>query len=187
MSTAIDAELEIFRQRMNCAAVLEWIATGWKLDVRESTRRALKYRRGVGEIIIVNHEGRGWWDATSSAKGDVFNLIQHLDPSLNFGAVRKLLRSLVGTGLAFPPTERRRTSARDEPDRSPAQQWAARPALRHGDAAWAYLAVARALPPDVLEAAARQDCVRLGAYGSPWFAHRWDGVVTHVEIRSRTY
>ena len=69
---------------------------GWRLDQRESTKRAPKYRRGEGEIIIVNHDGRGWWDATGSAKGDVFNLIQRLNPSLNFGAVRKVLRAFVG-------------------------------------------------------------------------------------------
>jgi hypothetical protein len=187
MSTSADAELELFRQSVNCAAVLERMVGGWKLDVRESTRRALKYRRGEGEIIIVNHDGRGWWDATGSAKGDVFNLVQHLDPSLNFGAVRKVLRRFVGIAPASPPAERRRKSDADEPDRSPGQRWAARPALRRGDAAWTYLAEVRALPQQVLEAAARQDCVRLGAYGSAWFAHRWNGVVTQVETRSRSY
>ena len=59
-----DAELELFRRSVSCAAVLEKVG-GWKLDVRESTRRALEYRRGAGEIIIVNHDGRGWWDATA--------------------------------------------------------------------------------------------------------------------------
>ena len=33
-----DAELDIFRQGVNCAAVLERMASGWKLDVRESNR-----------------------------------------------------------------------------------------------------------------------------------------------------
>jgi hypothetical protein len=187
MSTSADAELELFRQSVNCAAVLERMVGGWKLDVRESTRRALKYRRGEGEIIIVNHDGRGWWDAIGSAKGDVFNLVQHLDPSLNFGAVRKVLRNFVGIAPALPAAERRRKSNAEEPDCPPGQRWAARPALRRGDAAWTYLAEARVLPQDVLEAAARQDCVRLGSYGSAWFAHRWNGVVTHVETRSRTY
>ena len=87
MSAPADAELELFRQTVNCATVLERMVGGWKLDVRESTKRALKYRRDRGEIIIVNHDGHGWWDATGSAKGDVFNLVQHLDPSLNFGQV----------------------------------------------------------------------------------------------------
>ena len=187
MSQSADAELELFRQGVNCAAVLERMAGGWRLDVRESTRRALKYRRGEGEIIIVNHDGRGWWDATGSAKGDVFNLVQHLNPSLNFGAVRKMLRSFVGVVPAYPSAERLPKSGTGEPDRSPAERWAARPALRPGDAAWTYLSEVRALPQEVLAAAQRQDDVRFGAYGSAWFAHRWNGVVTHVEIRSQTY
>ena len=178
MSQSADTELELFRQGVNCAAVLERMVGGWKLDVRESTRRALKYRRGEGEIIIVNHDGRGWWDATGSAKGDVFNLVQHLDPTLNFRSVRKVLRAFVGIVPAFPPAERRRTSGSDDPERSPAQRWAARPPLRQGDPAWTYLTDIRALPPDVVETAARQDCVRLGAFGSAWFAHRWNGAVT---------
>jgi hypothetical protein len=51
-----DAELELFRREVNCAAVLERMAAGWKLGA-ESTKHALKYRRGAGEIIIVNHDG----------------------------------------------------------------------------------------------------------------------------------
>ena len=93
-----DAELELFRASVNCAAVLESMSKGWKLDARQSTRRALKYRRGEGEILIINHDGRGWWDPLSEAKGDVFNLVQHLDPSLNFGRVRRVLRRMVGCG-----------------------------------------------------------------------------------------
>ena len=188
MSQSADAELDLFRQSVNCAAVLERMVGGWKLDVRESTRRALKYRRGEGEIIIINHDGRGWWDATGSAKGDVFNLVQHLDPSLNFGAVRKMLRGFVGMAPTFPAGERRRRfDPNNEPERSPGERWAERPPLRRGDAAWTYLTVDRAIPGEVLRAAATQDRVRLGAYGSAWFAHNRDGVVTHVETRSRTY
>ena len=155
MSQSADAELELFRQGVNCAAVLERMVGGWRLDVRESTRRALKYRRGEGEIIIVNHDGRGWWDATGSAKGDVFNPVQHLDPTLSFGSVRKVLRAFVGIVPAFPPAERRRKPGTDEPERSPAQRWATRPPLRRGDAAWTYLTEVRALPQD--------ECQKLGA------------------------
>jgi hypothetical protein len=78
-----DAELDLFRREVSCAALLECWPAGWRLDRRESTRRALKYRRGAGEILIINHDGHGWWDPLSSAKGDVFDLVQHLDP--NFG------------------------------------------------------------------------------------------------------
>ena len=60
VSQSADAELELFRQSVNCASMLERMVGGWRLDQRESTKRALKYRRGEGEIIIVNHDGRGW-------------------------------------------------------------------------------------------------------------------------------
>ena len=68
---ADDTELEVFRREVSCAALLERWPAGWRLDRRESTRRALKYRRGEGEILIINHDGHGWWDPQSSAKGDV--------------------------------------------------------------------------------------------------------------------
>jgi len=182
---AEDAELDLFRQAVNCAAVLERMVGGWKLDARESTRNALKYRRGAGEIIIVNHDGRGWWDPTGSAKSDVFNLVQHLDPSLNFGDVRRLLRGFVGIAPTYPAATQAHVPA--EADRTPAQRWAERERLRKGDPAWRYLAGARALPAGVLADASRQDAVRLGAYDSAWFAHRTHGDATHVEIRSATF
>ena len=47
--------------------------------------------------------------------------------------------------------------------------------------------IAARLPAGVLIEAAQQDAVRLGAYGSAWFAHSPDGEVTHVEIRSPTF
>ncbi len=99
---ADDAELQLFRSRVNCAAVLEGMFGGWKLDIRESTRRALKYRRGKGEVLIVTHDGRGWWDPLSQAKGDIFDLVQYLERSLNFGQVRQVLRCFVGVAPTYP-------------------------------------------------------------------------------------
>jgi hypothetical protein len=187
MPQSADAELDVFRQTVNCAAVLERMVGGWKLDVRESTKRALKYRRGEGEIIIVNHDGHGWWDPTGSAKGDVFDLVQHLDPLLNFGAVRKVLRSFVGMAPTYPAGLRRKTSEPSKPERAPCERWAERPLLRRGDPAWTYLTKDRAIPEFVVSAAAKQDCLRLGSYRTAWLAHHCNGAVTHVEIRSRTY
>ena len=89
-----DEELQRLREGVNCAALLERMPPPWRLDKAESTRDCLKYRRGQGEIIIVNHGGHGWWDAGSTAKGDVFGLVQHLRPDLNFGHARKLLANL---------------------------------------------------------------------------------------------
>jgi hypothetical protein len=185
MSGSPDAELAALRQAVNCAVVLERAATGWASDAAESSKRALKYRRGPGEIIIVNHEGRGWWDATSAAKGDVFDLVQHLDPSLNFGQVRKTLRGLVGLPPIYPALQREK--AAEGQQRAPAERWAERPLLTSGDPAWRYLTAVRCLPRAVLKVAARQDVIRRGSFSSAWFAHRRDGEVSHVEIRSATF
>ena len=174
MSAAAAAELDLFRRTVNCAAVLERMGDGWKLDARESTKRALKYRRGAGEIIIVNHDGRGWWDATGSAKGDVFDLVQHLDPSLNFGQVRQVLRGFIGARHpAIPP---RRTA-----ERSPAERWAARP--RAGDAAWTYLAGARAIPDPFWPRRRGRTACATALTAAPGSRTAGRAKVTQVEIR----
>jgi hypothetical protein len=176
-----DAELQACREGVNCAAVLERMVAGWQLDRRGSTRRALKYRRDKGEVLIINHDGRGWWDPMSEARGDVFNLVQRLDPSLTFGQVCKVLRGFIGTAPTHP--EHVRGPKGRAGDRAPADRWRMRPVLRRGSGAWSYLANRRALPTDVLIRAAVQDAVRSGPYGSAWFAHWQEGVVSHVEIR----
>jgi hypothetical protein len=78
--TGHDPEIEELRDKVHCAVVLERTPPPWKLDRKESTKLSLKYRRGKGEIVIVSHAGRGWWDPTSDAKGDVFGLVQRLEP-----------------------------------------------------------------------------------------------------------
>ena len=177
-----DVELEQLRLGISCAALLERGQPAWSLDKKGSTRRALKYRRGAGEILIVNHDGRGWWDPHSSAKGDVFDLVQFLEPGLNFGQVRQVLRPLVGIVPAFPEYTSRPASS--SPDQPVADRWARRPRLRRGSRAWNYLTQARCLPDAVLMAADHKDVVREGPYGSAWFAHRdAAGEVCHVEMR----
>jgi hypothetical protein len=161
------------------------MSCGWKLDMRQSTRRALKYRRGEGEILIINHDGRGWWDPLSQAKGDVFDLVQHLDPSLNFGQVCQILRGLLGKAPSCPGVlreERSRTVTQPI-----AERWSRRPRLRRGSAAWRYLTDQRALTAAVIEHAAGQDAIREGHHGSAWFAHRDAGQVSHVEVRGPDY
>jgi hypothetical protein len=182
---ADDAELQLFRSSVNCAAVLEGMVGGWKLDVRESTRRALKYRRGTGEILIVSHDGRGWWDPLSQAKGDIFDLVQYIDRSLNFGQVRQVLRRFVGVAPTYPRAIRAKQGR--GPNRPLQERWAKRPRLRPCSPAWAYLAGVRRLPAEVLTAATAQDAVHEGHYGSAWFAHRAGGAVSHVEVRGPDY
>jgi hypothetical protein len=97
-----DPEIEELRAKVHCAVVLEQTPPCWKLDRKESTKLSLKYRRGKGGILIVSHAGRGWWDPTSDAKGDVFRLVQRLEPGLSFGHVRKRLRAFAGLSPSFP-------------------------------------------------------------------------------------
>lgn len=118
-----DAELDQLRTGVSCAAVLERHAPAWRLDRKESTRRALKYRRSEGEIVIVNHNERGWWDPQSSAKGDVFDLVRFLEPGLSFGQVRKALRPFVGL-------PRLRASALTRFTSQPAAAWDPAPSRR---------------------------------------------------------
>ena len=87
---------------MSCAVLLERLLPVWQLDRAESTRRSLKYRRDAGEIVIVNHDGRGWWDPLSEAKGDIFTLARYLDPALSFSAAVSLLRGFAGIAPLYP-------------------------------------------------------------------------------------
>jgi hypothetical protein len=184
--TTYDPEIERLRAEVSCATLLERLPPPWLLDRAESTKNCLKYRRGAGEILIVNHEGRGWWDPQSDARGDIFDLVQHFDPGLNFGEVRRLLRPFIGINPAFPQAPRRRDRASCGP--TPAERWAIRPPLRPASQGWRYLAQERRLPERILEAAVAADALREGAYSSPWFAHRDEaGGVTHVEIRAPSY
>ena len=175
-----DQEIESLKAGVSCGTLLERKA--WKLDRMESTRHCWKYRRGAGELLIVNHDGRGWWDPRSQAKGDVFALAQFLEPGLNFGQVRHFLRALSGIAPAFPaalvaPKEKK-------PGLSPAARWTARRRLTRGSPTWCYLARTRALEGQVLVAAARADALREGPYASAWFAHR-DAAATIVGIEMR--
>lgn len=181
-----DIELDRLREGVSCAALLENLPPAWKLDRAESTRNCLKYRRGKGEIIIVNHGGRGWWDAGGTAKGDVFALVQHLRSDLNFGHVRKLLRDYVGLQPVFAPHQHPRDQ---DGIVTPAHtRWERARTLRPGSPAWDYLTKARALSDPILRAAIARDCVREGGYGTAWFAHRaHDGRLTGFEMRGADF
>ena len=135
--TRHDPEIEELREKVHCAVVLERTLPCWKLDRKQSTKLSLKYRRGKGEILIVSHAGRGWWDPTSDAKGDVFRLVQRLEPGINFGHVRKRLRALAGLSPCFPLADR--AGGRKELDRSVAARWNGRKAVWSNSPAWRYL------------------------------------------------
>ncbi|MCZ7977377.1 DUF3991 domain-containing protein [Agrobacterium tumefaciens] len=175
-------EIEALRERVSCAVVLE--QAGFAVDVKESTRRAVKFRRG-SEIIIVTHEGRGWFDPLSDAKGDVFGLIEHLD-HVGFLEGAGRVADLVGFAISEPEWQ---APAPDHGhDLSLRERWQARRRPWPGSSTWAYLNSERFLPAPLLRATIRQDRLREGPYGSMWAAHTDNaGIVTGWEARGPEY
>ena len=160
-------EIDELRQRVPCAAVLE--KAGWAVDKRESTRRALKYRSGA-DIIIVIHEGRGWFDPLSEAKGDVFSLARHLGES-DFSGACTHIADLVGFVPSAPIWTR---PPRRRAQLSLVQRWANRLVPHPGSATWRFLHEQRGLPDFIIHAAIRQGLLREGPHGSMWAAYSDD-------------
>ena len=158
-------DIDELRAKVPCAAVLE--KAGFKIDLKESTRKAVKYRRGDGEIVIVIHEGRGWFDPLSDAKGDVFSLADHLGAN-GFVDALKHVADLVGFTPAQPAWTR---LAREKPVVSLADRWAGRLRPQPGSPTWHYLADTRALPGHIIQEVVDQDRLREGPHGSMWAAH----------------
>ncbi len=161
-------EIEGLREKVGCAALLE--KNGWKVDVKESTRRAIKYRRDTN-IVIVIHEGRGWFDPLSPAKGDVFSLAEHLGAD-GFVEACDHVADLVGFVPSAPAWRR---SARPKSLASVAERWGHRFKPSLGSPAWRYLTRERGLPADILKQAVACDRLREGPQGSMWAAHSDSG------------
>ncbi|MEC5382368.1 DUF3991 domain-containing protein [Aurantimonas sp. C2-6-R+9] len=171
-------DIEELKERVPCAAVLE--KAGFAIDLKESTRKAVKYRRG-DDIIIVIHGGKGWFDPLSDAKGDVFSLVEHLD-DIGFAEVLQRVSELVGL-VPSEPVWTRRSRERD-PDLGIPDRWRVRRSPWRSSMTWRYLRDERGLPEAVIRAAIQQDRLREGPRGSMWAAHvDDDGAVTGWEER----
>lgn len=159
------ADIEELRSRVSCAAVLE--TAGFAVDLKESTRKAVKYRRS-DDIIIVIHDGKGWFDPQSDAKGDVYSLVRRLD-GCDFLDAFVQVASLVG----FEPNgpEWKRQSRAIGSDQSILERWDARRKPWRGSATWRYLRDERHLPEQVIRTAIAQNVLKEGPYGSMWAAH----------------
>jgi hypothetical protein len=171
-------EIERLRETVGCQTVLE--TAGFALDVKESTKRAMKFRRG-GEIIIVTHAGRGWFDPLSDRKGDVFGLMIALE-GCDFLEGCHRIAALSG----FQPSDTmgRRRGGKHRSPRSIAEGWADRRAPGPGSATWHYLRWGRSLPGFIIRQAINSDLLREGPYGSMWAAHTDDdGRITGWEGR----
>lgn len=164
---------------VSCALLLE--RHGYALDKKDSTRRNPKYRAGKGETIILNHEGKGWWDPGSEDRGDVFALLRRLQPELSFRDVCMNLAQLVGIepeGAVWL-----RTRPTSSTTRSPAERWADKRAPFRRSKVWRYLAEERCLPDWVIRRAAAVGVLRDGFHAA-WFAHQdVNGAVCGAELR----
>lgn len=177
-----DGEFYELRERVDCRTVLE--RAGWSLDAQESTRRTAKYRNGPAQIVIVTHEGRGWFDPLGDGRGDVLALAQRLWGG-NLGQVRKALRPLAGIAPALLPIRRSRAAA--APLDAPAT-WKRAAHVTPGSVAWRYLTEARRIPPEVVERADREGALREGIGGTVWALHRGeDGQPFGWEMRGPRY
>lgn len=165
-------EIEDLRDKVSCAALLE--RDGWKLDRKESTRRAMKYRRDESRIVIVIHEGRGWFDPLSDAKGDVFGLAEHLGAA-GFVSAAAHVADHVGFVFTQPEWIRPARAVALEPLDA---RWNSRRRLAPGSPSWLYLARDRALPSAILRYAIDSDLLREGPKGSMWARHTNDAGVT---------
>jgi hypothetical protein len=119
---------------VSCAVVLERLQPDWRLDAAQSTRRNLKFRRGPGKVLIVNHDGCGWWDPLSVAKGGIFSLAQYLDPNLDFPASCRVLRELAGFTPTLPSVLR--VKRLTVPAIPIARRWERRAHLSPGSSTW---------------------------------------------------
>lgn len=172
------AELKELKEKVPCAAILEHL--GFALDRRESTRKAMKYRRDAA-IIIAVHDGRGWFDPLSDRKGDVFSLVEHLK-GVSFVEAMNDVAALVG----FVPSDLvwERDSRDREPDLSVPERWQVRRKPWRGSATWRYLRDTRHLPERIIRIAVSGNLLREGPHGSMWAAHTdADGAVTGWEER----
>jgi len=158
-------DIEEMRARVGCVALLE--REGFAIDRKESTRRAVKFRRD-DDIIIVIHDDRGWFDARSDAKGDVFALASHLR---GIGFTEAL--TMVGHLVAFQPTAPtwEKPLYQTQMVAPITDRWNHRKRPWRASATWNYLRQIRALPRQVISAAIDADVLREGPYGSMWAKH----------------
>ncbi|RWJ60402.1 MAG: DUF3991 domain-containing protein [Mesorhizobium sp.] len=172
------SDVEELRSGVPCAAVLE--RAGFAVDRQKSTKRAVKFRRG-DEIIIVIHDGKGWFDPLSDAKGDVFRLVEHLE-GVPFVDALDHVAELIGFVSSEPVWTR--VPSNNRPDLAIPERWQARRKPWRGSMTCRYLTDERRLPETVIGAAIRQDRLREGPRGSMWAAHIDEaGAVTGWEER----
>jgi len=156
--------IEEIRARVSCVTVFQ--RAGFVRDESESSRNAVKFRRGA-EVFIVNHQGAGWFDPLSERKGDIFALVMLLE-AISFPTAVRRLEALTGLDRTVP------TSPAVTPRPYSASidiRWSGRLALTLGSPNYRYLSEGRGLPHSILRTATAAGLIRQGPHGSAWFRH----------------
>jgi hypothetical protein len=134
-------------------------------------------------IIIVTHEGRGWFaPLVDGARGDVISLAKYIW-SCDLGRACQRLRPLAG----LSPSLQAGPSEVPLLLRDAGRLWQSRRPPRPGSPAWRYLTEMRALPASLVARAVRLGLIREGVRGTAWFMHRRDDVITGWEMRGPRY
>jgi hypothetical protein len=174
-------EIEGLRGQVGCAALLE--KEGWKVDIKESTRRAIKFRRD-SRIVIVIHDGRGWFDPLSTAKGDVFSLAEHLG-AVGFTDACDRVSGVVGF---VPRAPAWRPARKSKPMATIGERWRHRSEPRPDSPTWRYLTDERHIPDRIIVGIVAHGRLREGPQGSMWAAHSDTvGVITGWEERGPSW
>ena len=99
----MDVELDALHGLVDCRSVLDH--AGWVCDFAESSAGAVKYRNGGARIVIVAHQGKGWFDPLAGARGDVLALAQYMWGG-SLGHARMSLWPLAGIAPVAPVVTR---------------------------------------------------------------------------------
>jgi hypothetical protein len=113
------------------------------------------------------HDGRGWFDPLSTAKGDVFSLAEHLGAG-GFTDACDRVADVVGFVPSAPVWQR---PAKPKAIDSIAVRWRHRFGPRPGSPTWRYLIDERHIPHRIIAAAVTHGRLREGPVGSMWAAH----------------
>ena len=176
-------QIELLKREVTCEAVLQ--SRGFSVDRKESTTKAIKYRDAHGHIAIVIHEGHGFFDPLSEAKGDIFSLMMHLD-SVAFPQAVSRMEQLVGA--AFQPAEFVKKPKSRMTSQSIETRWYRKNGLYPESAGWRYLTQDRCIPAGILQSPYLRKKLRQTGRGTVCALHRTiGGTMTGWEYRGSDY
>jgi Toprim-like/Protein of unknown function (DUF3991) len=175
-------ELRSFKQS---DALRQYAASvGFLVDRRESSRGCTVMRRDH-EKIIISRKPDGvliYWNVQNDQdRGSVIDFIQHRNPGLNLGAVRKKLRAFLNGPSPLPAFA---ALTKTTKDRSAVEVQFARmrPSYSHP-----YLETERGLPAALLQRERFAGTVRIDSRGNAVFPHYDQDGLCGYELKNKDY